>query len=89
MPNIVSVIDLPTIRALPGERFAFHPVGAEPILISVCAACRLLPECKEGQAFPVWGCADFDDGYEGPEYPDADSWREWIGMVYGHQRQTV
>ena len=20
--------------------------------------------------FPNWNCADFDDGYEGPEYPD-------------------
>ena len=37
----------------------------------LCAICILREECPVvDKDFPNWNCADFDDGYDGPEYPD-------------------
>lgn len=41
----------------------------------LCNVCIFQEECS-GE-YPVLDCLDFDDGYEGPEYPDGDAYREY------------
>lgn len=66
--------------------FVYYPEHTAPI-VSVCAACKNLDGCALGQTFPVMGCKDWADGYEGPTYPDGDAYREIeMVVIYGNQR---
>jgi hypothetical protein len=50
----------------------------------LCSICQYADECTLPKVFPVMECAEFDDGYDGPEYYDADAVREWRDRVlYG------
>lgn len=42
----------------------------------LCDVCILRDSCPVVE-FPVWDCGDFDDGYEGPEYPDGGGKELW------------
>ena len=50
-------------------------------LVHLCEACIFSEECPGATEYPVLNCVDFDDGYEGPEYPDGDAYREWLQVT--------
>jgi len=50
-------------------------------LEDLCTICVYADECRLLKVFPVMDCKEFNDGYEGPEYFDADAVREWREKV--------
>ena len=46
------------------------------MVVHLCVVCIFNEECPTTE-YPVLNCVDFDDGYEGPEYPDGDAYREY------------
>ena len=58
------------------------PIDIVPVC-NLCDVCVLNDECQLMAAFP--DCEGFRDGYEGPEYPDGDAYREWRRVVYGYE----
>jgi len=47
-------------------------------MIHLCDSCIFQDECGgELARYPIQDCANFDDGYDGPEYPDGDAYREY------------
>jgi len=51
-------------------------------IIRLCDVCIHIDECPNAGVHVI-GCDLFDDGYEGPEYPDGDAWREWLNATLG------
>jgi hypothetical protein len=60
----------------------------------LCDNCIFSGECSGDAEYPVLDCIDFDDGYEGPEYPDGDAYREYMNVslfrreVIGHEDEA-
>lgn len=49
---------------------------------NLCDVCILSEDCPLAAAFPALGCPDWDDGYRGSTYFDADAWLEWKRATY-------
>jgi len=54
--------------------------------VHLCNVCIFQDECLGVAEYPVLNCVDFDDGYDGPEYPDGDAYREYMMASWGQRR---
>jgi len=54
-------------------------------ICNLCDKCVWSDECVLTATFPVIECAEFDDGYEGPEYPDDSTATAWQWEVRHYQ----
>lgn len=51
-------------------------------MIHLCNFCIYYDECNSKAIPQVVDCADFEDGYPGPEYPDGDAYQEWLSATF-------
>ena len=56
----------------------------------LCDECIWVDECiMTDTTFPVFHCVLFDDGYDGPDYPDGDVGTEWQMKTRHYQAHGI
>jgi hypothetical protein len=48
----------------------------------LCEECIWAEGCVLTDAFPVWECSEFDDDYDGPDYPEGVPWQVHLEIAH-------